>query len=96
MGRWLDEALADGQGLVRHPHDGPSANRPSVIVKFVLVAFILALVLPPVFIVGAIAVGYSWSSGAALEAGLALAFLLAVMLAVVLVVRRALRAESRR
>lgn len=101
MGRWLDEALAAGQGQVRHLDDGPSANRPLVIVKFIFVAFILALVLPFVFIGGLIVFYVGLSSighGGYLSFAfgfLSFAFLVAVTSAVVLAVRRARRTGVR-
>lgn len=94
MGRWLDEALADGQGQVRHPDDGHSANRPLVIVKFVLMAFMLALVLPFVFIGGLMFIGYGGYRSFAFGF-LSFAFLVAVMSAVALAVRRARRTGIR-
>lgn len=94
MGKWLDAALADGQGQARHRDDEPSANRPWVIVKFVIAAFILGLVLPYVSIAGLMFVGYGGHPTFAFGF-LSFAFLIAATSAVVLVMRRARRtAES--
>jgi len=95
VGRWLDEALADGQGQARHPDDGPSANRPLVIVKFVLVAFILALLLPFIVIGGLMFIGYGGYRSFAFGF-LSFAFLAAVTSAAVLAVRRARRTGVQR
>ncbi len=46
VGRWLDEALSEDQRQLRHPDDWRSANRPWVIVKFVIAAICLAAVSP--------------------------------------------------
>ena len=90
VGRWLDEALSEGQRQVRHPDDGPSANRPWVIAKFVIAAICLAAVLPYIFIGGLMYIGYGGYRSFAFGF-LAFAFLVAVVLAIVLAVRRARR-----